>query len=80
MAIWRPRQVAAQNIDSECGSDKDSAYPEAPVTVHPPPVRTRIGFTSVAAISFRVVLASCHFVSIAWEYSLLRAAWLQRAR
>jgi hypothetical protein len=80
MVIWNPRQIATQNIDSERGSHEDSAYPEAPVTMHPPPVRTGIGLTPVAAISFLIVFASCHFVSISWEYSPRRAARLHRAR
>jgi hypothetical protein len=80
MTIWNPRQIATQNIDSERGSHEDRAYPKAPVTMHPSPIRAGIGLTPVAAISFHVVLASCHFVSIAGEYSPRRAAWLQRAR
>jgi hypothetical protein len=74
MAIWNPRQIATQNVDSERRSHEDSANPEAPVTMHPSPVRTGIRLTPVAAISFQVVLASSHFVSISWEYSPRRAA------
>ena len=77
---WNPCQVATQNVDSERGSHEDSAYPEAPVAMHPSPVRARIGLTSVATISFQIVLAPCHLFSIAAEYSPRRAAWLQRAR
>jgi hypothetical protein len=64
MAIWDPSQIAAQNIDCERGSHEDSAYPEAPITMHPPPVRTGIGLPTVVAIALHVVLASRHFVSI----------------
>jgi hypothetical protein len=80
MTVWNPRQIATQNVDSKRGSHEDSAYPEAPVTMHPSPVRARIGLTPVAAIAFQIVLASCHLASIAAEYSPRRAAWLQRAR
>jgi len=69
MAVWYPRQIATQNIDSERGSHEDRAYPEAPVTMHPSPVRPGIRFTSAVAIPFGVVLVSSHFVSISWEYS-----------
>ena len=74
MAIWNPRQITTQNVDSERGRHEDSANPKAPVTVHPSPIRTGIGFTATAAISFEVVLASRHFVSIFGEYSPRRAA------
>ena len=67
MAIWNPRQIATQNVDSERGRHENSAYPEAPVTMHPSPIGTGIGLAPVAAISFQVVLASCHFVSITAE-------------
>jgi hypothetical protein len=46
----------------------------------PSPIWTRARFAAVAAISLMIVLVSCHFVSIAGEYSPLRAARLQRAR
>jgi hypothetical protein len=74
MAIWNPRQITARNVNSERGSHQDNAYPEAPITMHAPPIWTRIGLPAVAAISFHVVLASSHFVSISWEYSPRRAA------
>jgi hypothetical protein len=80
MAIWNPRQIATENVDSERGCHEDSAYPEAPVTMHASPIRAGIGLTAVAAISFQIVLASSHFVSISWEYSPRRAALLQSAR
>ena len=80
MAIWNPRQIATQNVDCERGGHEDSANPEAPVTMHPSPVRTGIGFAGAVAVSLRVVLVSCQFVSIAGEYSPRRAAWLQSAR
>ena len=80
MAIWNPRQFATQNIDSERGSHEDSAYPEAPVTMHTPPVRPRIGFASAVTVPFGVVLISSHYFSISDEYSPLRAALLHSAR
>jgi hypothetical protein len=80
MTVWNPRQVATQNIDSERSSHEDSAYPEAPVTMHPSPVRARIGLTPVAAISFQIVLAPGPLFSFTAEYSPRRAAWLQCAR
>ena len=80
MAIWNPRQVATQDVDGERGGHEDSTNPEAPVTMHPSPVRAGSGFAGSVAVSLRVVLISCQLVSIAEEYSPLRAAWLQRAR
>jgi hypothetical protein len=77
---WNPREIAAENVDRERSRHKDRAYPEAPVTMHTPPVRAGFGFTFVAAVSFVVVLASGHLFSIAALYSPRRAAWLQRAR
>ena len=74
MPIWNPRQIATQDINGERRSHEDGAYPEAPVTMHPSPIRTGIGLTPVAAISFQVVLATCHFVSISREESPRRAA------
>ena len=74
MAIWNPRQIAAQNIDCERGGHENSANPEAPVAMHPSPVRTGIGFAGAVAVSLRVVLVSCQFVSISSEYSPRRAA------
>jgi hypothetical protein len=65
MTVWNPRQVATQNVDSERGSHEDNAYPEAPVTMHPPPVRASIGLTPVATISFQIVFATGHLFSIA---------------
>ena len=80
MTIWNPRQIAAQNIDSGRGSHEDSAYPEAPVTIHAPPVRPWIGFASAVTVPFGVVLVFSHYFSISDEYSPLRAALLQNAR
>ena len=73
-AIWDPRQIATQNIDSERGSHEDCAYPKAPVTMHAPPVRAGIGFASAVAVSFGVVLVSSHYFSISHKHSPLRAA------
>ena len=80
MTIWNPREIATQNIDSERASHKDGTYLELPVAMHTPPIRARIRFTIVAAVSFRIVLASGHCFSISDEYSPLRAAMLQWAR
>jgi hypothetical protein len=80
MAIWHPCQVAAENVDGECSTHKERAYPEAPVTMHSLPVRAGFGFTAVATVSFMVVLASGHLFSIAASYSPRRAALLQSAR
>jgi hypothetical protein len=73
-APWNPRQVAAQNEDSERRSHQKRTYPEAPVTMHTSPVRTRIGFTAVAAVSFPVVPVSRHLFSISAWHSPRRAA------
>ena len=80
MSIWDPRQIFTQNIDSESGSNEDSAYPETPVTMHAPPVRPWIGFASAVTVPFGVVLVSSHSFSISDEHSPLRAALLQSAR
>jgi hypothetical protein len=74
MAIWNPRQIAAQNIDGERGSHEDGSYPEAPVTMHPSPVRAGIGFANAVAVAFGVMLVSSHCFSISDEYSPQRAA------
>ena len=80
MAARDPCQVTTQDVDCQRRCQQDCANPEAPVTMHPSPVRTGIGFAGAVAVSLRVVLVSCQFVSIAGEYSPRRAAWLQRAR
>jgi hypothetical protein len=80
VAVWNPREVATQNVNSDCSGHKKRAYPEAPVTMHAPPVRTGTWFAALATISFPVVFASGHLFSISAEYSPRRAAWLQRAR
>jgi len=67
MAVWNPRQIATQNINSERGSHQNSANPETPVTMHPSPVRAGIGLTTVATMPFQVVFASCHLASISQE-------------
>jgi hypothetical protein len=43
MAVWNPREVAAQNVNGECSGHKNRTYPEAPVTMHTPPVGTGAG-------------------------------------
>jgi hypothetical protein len=63
VAVWNPREVATQYIDSERSSHKKRTYPEAPITMHTLPVRSGARFTVVATISFMVVLASGHLVS-----------------
>lgn len=80
VAVGKRRQVFAQYIYSERSRQEHCARPEAPVTMHAPPVRARSRFVALAAVSFVVVLASRHLFSISPEYSLRRAAWLQRAR
>jgi hypothetical protein len=80
MTVWNPRQVATQDVDCECPSHEDSAYPKAPVMVHSSPVRARIGLSAVAAVSFGIVFVAGQFSSIAAEYSPRRAARLQCAR
>jgi hypothetical protein len=43
VAMWNPRQVAAQNVNSERSRPKDRADPEAPVTMHALPERAGFG-------------------------------------
>lgn len=80
MAIWNPRQIAAQNIDGDRGSHEDCAYPEAPVTMHTPPVRPWIGFACAVAVSFGIVPVSSHYFSISCEHSPPFTTMLQRTR
>ena len=74
VSAWNPCQVAAQNVDGECSTHKERAYPEAPVTMHTLPVGARFGFAAVATVAFMVVSVSRHLVSIAALYSPRRAA------
>src|ERR1035438_607431 len=60
LAAWNPSQVSTQEVNGKRGSHKYCANPEAPVTMHAPPVRTRIGFASIAAISLTIVPVSGH--------------------
>jgi len=69
MAVWNPRQVTTQNVDGKRRSHQDSAYPEAPVTVHSSPVWASIGLTAVAAISFGIMPVSGHLFSGEADYS-----------
>jgi hypothetical protein len=78
MAIGNPRQIAAQHIDSKCGSHQDCAYPEAPVMMHTTPVRPWVWFASAAAVSFGIVPVSSHYFSISDEHSPLSADAFQR--
>jgi hypothetical protein len=73
-----PCQVTAQNVDGESSGHEECAYPEAPVVVHPLPVRSGARFPMFAAFSFVIVPISGHisppssFVVLAtaavWEY------------
>jgi len=74
MAARHPRQVAAQYINGERAGHKERSDPEAPVAVHPSPVRARIGLAVVAAVSFRIVLVSSHLFSVDRWHSLRRAS------
>jgi hypothetical protein len=65
VAVWNPRQINAENVNSERSRHKDRADPEAPVTMHALPVRAGFGFTVVGTVSFMVVFASGHLFSIA---------------
>ena len=63
-AARNPRQIAAQHVNSDRGKHEDGAYPEAPVSMHAPPVRPGIGLTNVVTVSLMVVFASSHLFSI----------------
>jgi hypothetical protein len=80
VSMRHPGKVAAQNVNGERCSHKQCTDPKTPVAMHPPPVRTGIGLTLIAAVSFVIMLAPCHLFSICAEYSPRRAARLQRAR
>jgi hypothetical protein len=67
MTIWNPCQIATENVDCKRRSHEDSAYPEAPVAMHPSPVRARIRLTAVAAIPFGIVPVSGQFFSVPAE-------------
>jgi len=43
VAIWNPRQIATKHVDGQGRCHENCAYPEAPVTMHAPPIWTRIG-------------------------------------
>jgi hypothetical protein len=58
-----PRQVAAEHIYGERRRHQDRAHPEAPITMHPAPVRAGIGLAATAA-AFMVVLVSGHLASM----------------
>jgi hypothetical protein len=60
---WNPRKVSAKNVNGDSRNHEDCADPEAPVTMHTPPVRARIRLATIAAISFEVVFASGHLFS-----------------
>jgi hypothetical protein len=77
MTIWNPRQIATKHVDGQGRRHENRSYPEAPVTMHAPPVRPWIGFASAVTIPFGVVLVSSHNFSISGESSPLRAALLQ---
>jgi len=63
-ASWNPRQVSTQNVDGDSHYHEDCADPEAPVTMHTPPVWAGIRLTTITAISFEVVFAAGHLFSI----------------
>jgi hypothetical protein len=63
-AARNPRKVSTQNVNGDSGNHEDRADPEAPVIMHTPPVWAGIWFTTIAAISFAIVLASGHLFSI----------------
>ena len=63
MAVGKQCQVAAKNINRDGRCHEKRTYPEAPVTMHPPPVRAGVGLAAIAAVSFMVMLASGHLVS-----------------
>jgi hypothetical protein len=65
MAARNPGQVSTQNVNGERRSHEHGAHPETPVAMHAPPVRTRVWLAGIATISFGVMLASSHLVSIA---------------
>jgi hypothetical protein len=65
MSTWNPGEVSAQNIYSERRTHEEYADPEAPVTMHPSPVGTRVRFASTIAIAFRIVLIASQLFSIA---------------
>jgi hypothetical protein len=65
LAAWNPRKVFTQNVNGKRSKHEDDAQPETPVAVHAPPVRSWIGLTAVAAVSFKIVLVSCHLDSVA---------------
>ena len=73
LAARNPSEVTTQNINRDGGKHKDCANPEAPVTMHTPPIGARIGLATIAAISFEVVLAAGHPFSIFAKVSLALA-------
>jgi hypothetical protein len=64
MPDWHPGQIAAKYVNGQRTRHQYSANPEAPVPMHPLPIRARIGLTTVAAVSLRVVLVSSHLFSM----------------
>ena len=73
LAARNPSEVSTQNINGDGGKHKDCANPEAPITVHTPPIGARIGLAIIAAISFEVVLVSGHSFSISAKVSKVLA-------
>jgi hypothetical protein len=51
------------DVNGDSRNHEDCAEPEAPVTMHTPPVRTRGSLATIAAISFEIVFASGHLIS-----------------
>jgi len=64
MEPWNPCQIAAKHVYGECGRHQDRACPEAPIAMHPSPVRAWIWLTGVAAVALMIVFVSSHLFSI----------------
>jgi hypothetical protein len=64
LAARNPRQVSIQDFDGERYKHESCTNPEAPVTVHAPPIRPWIRLARVAAIALRIVPVSGHFLSV----------------
>ena len=65
MANRHPCKITAEHVDSQRACHKRRPNPEAPVSMHAPPIRPRIWLATVAAVSFWIVLVSRHCFSVA---------------
>jgi hypothetical protein len=63
MAVWNPRQVAAQNVNRDRSSHEERTNPEAPVTMHAPPVRAGVRLATITAVALMIVPVSRHLAS-----------------